>query len=225
MKEPRVKKDKKVTEGDGLTYKQYLRTLDIAKMELEVREAQRADELGELAHKTTITHESYSGTFRLYGDVDSVSVERLRQATARYAAAYPKLPITLIISSPGGSVFDGFILLDHLRALSAEGHKITTVVRGMAGSMAAVLTQAGDVRIIGPESYLVIHEPSSAAWGKTSDMIDEVDVMKRLSRQMEELFARRSKMSAKEIKAKTLKKDWYINAKESKTYGFCDRIG
>jgi len=50
-------------------------------------------------------------------------------------------------------------------------------------------------------------------------------MMKRLSRQMEELFARRSKMSAKEIKAKTLKKDWYINAKESKTYGFCDRIG
>ena len=122
-------------------------------------------------------------------------------------------------------MFDGFILLDHLRALSAEGHKITTVVRGMAGSMAAVLTQAGDVRIIGPESYLVIHEPSSAAWGKTSDMIDEVEMMKRLSRQMEELFARRSKLSAKEIKAKTLKKDWYINSKEAKTHGFCDRIG
>ena len=76
----------------------------------------------------------------------------------------------------------------------------------MAGSMAGVLTQAGDVRVIGPESYLVIHEPSSMAWGKTSDMIDEVEMMKRLSRQMEELFARRSKMSAKEIKAKTLKK-------------------
>ena len=89
MKEPKVKDQKPEKEMTG---KQYLRALDIAKMEYEVREAQRADELGELSHRTTITHESFSGTFRLYGEVDSGSVERLRQATARYAAAYPKLP-------------------------------------------------------------------------------------------------------------------------------------
>ena len=225
MKEPKAGKIKKDKAEGELTYKQYLRTLDIAKMELEVREAQRADELSELTHKTTITHEAFTGTFRLYGEVEGVSMERLRIATARYAAAYPKGPITLIISSPGGSMFDGLVMFDQLRALSADGHKITTIVRGMAGSMAGVLAQAGDVRVIGPESYLVIHEPSSMAWGKTSDMIDELAVMKRLTRQAEDVFSRRSKLTAKEIKAKTLKTDWYVDSKLAKSLGFADRIG
>jgi len=228
------KKDKTLTptplpdDPDTLTKKeakQHVLQLEVAKIELEVREAQRADELAELSHKTTISHEQFNGTFRLYGEVDSLSMERLRVSTARYAVAYPKAPITLIISSPGGSVYDGWVLFDHLRALSADGHKITTVVRGMAASMAAVLAQAGDVRIIGPESFLMIHEPSSVAWGKTSALLDEVAMMKRLRQQMEQVFARRSKLSASEIKKRTLKFDWYVSAKESKAFGFADRIG
>jgi len=228
------KKDKTLTQTplpddpDTLTKKeakQYVLQLEVAKIELEVREAQRVDELAVLTHNTAVRHEAYTGTFRLYGDVDSVSMERLRMSTGRYAAAYPKEPVTLIISSPGGSVFDGWVLFDHLRALSADGHKITTIVRGVAGSMAAVLSQAGGVRVIGPESYLVIHEPSSMAWGTTSDMTDQVEMMKTLRSQMELVFTRRSKLTAKEIKAKTLKKDWYVSAKECKALGLADKVG
>ncbi len=212
-------------DGSKKAAKAYLANLEISKVEYELASLERTHEAEELSHKLLIAQEHHSGVFRLYGAVDMGSVERLRLSTGRYAAAYPDEPITLVISSPGGSVFDGWVLFDHLRALSAQGHKITTIVRGMAGSMAAILTQAGDKRIIGPESYLVIHEPSSIAWGKTSDLIDELDMMKRLTRQAEEVFARRSKLSAKEIKAKTLKKDWYVNAKECKTFGFVDSIG
>ena len=215
----------KKLDGSKKAAKAYLANLEITKVEYELASLERTHETEELTHKLVIAQEHNSGTFRLYGSVDMSSVERLRLNTARYATAYPGEPITLVISSPGGSVFDGWVLFDHLRALSAQGHKITTIVRGMAGSMAAILTQAGDTRIIGPESYLVIHEPSSVAWGKTSDLIDELDVMKRLTRQAEDIFARRSKLSAKEIKAKTLKKDWYIGAKESKALGFSDKIG
>jgi len=228
------KKDKTLTptplpdDPDTLTKKeakQYVLQLEVAKIELEVREAQRADELAELGHKTTISHEQFAGTFRLYGYVDSVSMERLRVSTARYAAACPDAAITLIISSPGGSVFDGWVLFDHLRALSADGHKITTVVRGMAASMAAVLAQAGDVRIIGAESFLMIHEPSSGAWGKTSDLADELAMMKRMTRQAESVLARRAKLSAAEIRKRSLKTDWYVSSVEAKKFGFVDRIG
>lgn len=197
---------------------------EVSKAELEVRDAMRSDEIAMLTHSTVVKHEPYTGTFRLYGEVDSTSMERLRISTARYAAAYPKEPITLIISSPGGSVFDGWVLFDHLRALSAKGSKITTVVRGVAGSMAAVLTQAGDVRIIGPESYLVIHEPSSMAWGTTSDMSDQVEMMKTLRSQMELVFTRRSKVTRKMIKEKTAKRDWYVGSRECKALGLADKI-
>ena len=49
--------------------------------------------------------------------------------------------------------------------------------------------------------------------------------MERLCRQAEAVFARRSKLTAKEIKERTFKKDWYLNAKEAKDLGFCDKIG
>ena len=228
------KKDKALTVGPAsaeqtsFTRKEaraHILNLEVAQLELEVREKERTDELAELNHRTVVAHESFAGTFRLYGEVEPNSMERLRAATARYAAAYPGGPITLIISSPGGAVFDGFVLFDHLRALSADGHKITTVVRGMAASMAAVLAQAGDVRVIGPESFLMIHEPSSEMWGKTSDMSEHVATMKRLRQQMEQIMARRSKLSASETKKRTLKTDWYVSAKESKSFGFADKIG
>ena len=212
-------------DGSKKAAKAYIANLEINKIEFELASLARAHEQEEMSHKFNIAQENFTGVFRLYGAIDACSMERLRISTGRYAAACPDEPITLVISSGGGSVFDGWVLFDHLRALSAQGHKITTLVRGMAGSMAAVLTQAGDVRIIGPESYLVIHEPSSVAWGKTSDLIDELDMMKRLTRQAEDVFARRSKLSAKEIKAKTLKRDWYVASKECKTLGFVDRIG
>ena len=205
--------------------RQYILQLEVAKIELEVRESTRADEIATLTHNTVVQHETYTGTFRLYGDVDSTSMERLRMGTARYAAAYPHEGITLIISSPGGSVYDGWVLFDHLRALSDGGHKITTIVRGVAGSMAAVLTQAGDTRVIGSESYLVIHEPSTFAGGTTSDMIDQTEMMKVLRGQMEKVFTRRSKLTTKMIKERTAKRDWYVNAKECKALGLVDRIG
>ena len=76
-----------------------------------------------------------------------------------------------------------------------------------------------------PESYLVIHEASTEAWGKASAMVEQVEVLNRLCRQAEAVFARRSKLSAKDIKIRTKKVDWYVSAKEAKTLGFADRIG
>lgn len=220
-----AKKDKGVEVTDKVSYKQYIRQLDVAKCEFEVAQQQREHELGEIAHNLTLAHEGYNGVFRLYGDVDGSSVERLRLSTARYAATHPKAPIGLIISSPGGSMFDGFVLYDHLRALSNSGHKITTTVRGIAASMGAVLAQAGDVRVIGPESYLLIHEASSMTWGTSTAMKEEVAQVARFCRQMEQLFARRSTMSAAAIRAKTKKTDWLLDSKEARKLGFADKIG
>ena len=212
----------KITKGVA---KARIRDLDLLKLEYEVREAQMDSELRELQHLDEMSREPYHGIFRLYDEVTSNSVERLRVGTGKYAKAFPGEPITLVISSPGGSLFDGWVLFDHLRALSAEGHEITTLVRGMAGSMAGILTQAGDVRVIGPEAYVVIHEASSFAGGTTSEMRDQQELIEQLNAQALSVFTRRSKLNAKEIAKRTYKRDWYITAKECKALGIMDRIG
>jgi len=212
----------KITKGVA---KARVRDLELLKLEYEVREAQIDSEQRELSHLDEMSREVYHGIFRLYDEVTSNSVERLRVGTGKYAKAFPGEPITLVISSPGGSLFDGWVLFDHLRALSAEGHEITTLVRGVAGSMAGILTQAGDVRVIGPESYVVIHEASSMGWGKASEMKEQADLIEQLNSQALGVFARRSKLTVKEIVKRTYKKDWYIGAVECKKLGIVDRIG
>lgn len=216
---------KKKKDSDKAKFKRYVRELELAKLECEVNEAQNAIEVANLAHERHIADESHQGVFRLYSEIDGSHVEAIRRSTQRYASAYPGRPISLIISSPGGGVFDGWVLFDHLRSLSDQGHEITTIVRGYAGSMAAVLSQAGDVRVIGPESYLVIHEASTMSWGTASEVADESKLIKRLSDQALSVFTRKGKLTLKQLIEKTHKSDLYLDSKECKKYGLVDRVG
>ena len=81
---------------------------------------------------------------------------------------------------------------DTIRGLAKRGHHITTVVRGYAASFGAVLLQAGDVRIVGPESRVMLHEVSSMAWGKLHEIKDQVGFTKELNQRIFDLIAERS---------------------------------
>ena len=52
------------------------------------------------------------------------------------------------INSPGGIVPPGIDMFNSLKELSKNGVKITTIIRGEADSMAAILFLVGDERII-----------------------------------------------------------------------------
>lgn len=143
----------------------------------------------------------------------------------RDIAKKSKPGLTLIINSPGGSVFEGWRLFDELRAASLAGHRITTKVRGMAASMAAVLVQAGDERVIGPESYLMVHEPSSMAWGKAFEVKEQALLLERLNDQIAEKFASRSGKTKVEMKKLFERTDAWFNAEQCIKHGFADKIG
>src|SRR5438552_2203668 len=70
----------------------------------------------------------------------------------------PGKPITLIINSPGGSIDAGFAIWDQLKMISAP---ITTIVTGMAASMASILMLAASPkkRFATPKSRVMIHQP------------------------------------------------------------------
>src|SRR5690606_3466048 len=143
----------------------------------------------------------------------------------RYAPLNPCAEITLIFNSPGGSVFDGFALFDKLRSLSARGHRIVTECHGMAASMASILMQAGDHRVMGPESFQMLHETSSGAIGKASELSDTADLAKRLTRRAAEIYARRGAVSADEFFERMQRRDYWIDAEECLELGLIDEIG
>ena len=67
--------------------------------------------------------------------------------------------VALIITSPGGYVFETMALYHDLRALARDGVRISTEVRFAASSAAVMLALAGDRRTIAEGSSIMVHSP------------------------------------------------------------------
>src|SRR5665213_759548 len=136
--------------------------------------------------------------------------------------------ITIIFNSPGGSVIDGMHLWDFLQWVKSQGHTIETVAFGMAASMAGILLQAGDNRVLGKESYLLIHEVSFGTSGKIGEIEDTVLFINKIQNRVLDIFADRSarvlveregetkkypalfRQQRSKFKANWKRKDWWI---------------
>ena len=94
----------------------------------------------------------------------------------------------------------------------------------MAASMAGVLLQAGDVRWLGHQSWLMIHRAAFGAIGKTYEVEDEVRFIKRIEDRIVDIFTSRSKLTKNKIRRNWDRKDWWIDADESLELKLIDEI-
>ena len=115
-------------------------------------------------------------------------------------------------------------IFDHIQDLRANGHHVTVKVRGMAASMGGILLQAGDMRCVGPEALVLIHAVSSGAIGEVNQMEDRVAFTKLLWEKLSKILAKRSSMTAEQIREKAYKFDWWLEAEEAVKLGFADAI-
>lgn len=136
----------------------------------------------------------------------------------------PGEPIEITINSPGGSVLHGLALYDTILRLRRKGHHVTTRGTGLIASMATILMQAGDTRILDANSWFMIHEVSAGAMGTTSDMEEQVAFVKRLNDRLHTILAERSSLSKKQILNRTKKKDDWLSAEEAVALGFADKV-
>lgn len=169
-------------------------------------------------------HDRFHHIYNFEYEVGSKSVRACMEALTTWSREAPKCPIEIIFTSPGGSVTAGFALWDFLRALQSKGHHITTVAYGYAASMAAILLQVGDTRIMGSESWMLIHEVSSWADGKIGEMEDTMEWLKKMSSRVVDIFAARSNLTRKQIEAKWTRRDWWLDSEEALRLGLIDSI-
>ena len=166
-------------------------------------------------------------TVRLYNfshSVNGASAQTCIGMVGQWFREDPSKPITIIFNSPGGSVIDGLAVYDFITELRNQGATIETVTLGMAASMAGVLLQAGDNRVMGRNSVLLIHEVSSGAIGNISQLEDEVAFSKKLQDKLLDILADRSTLTKSQIKRRWKRKDWWLDAEEALELGFCDEI-
>tara|TARA_Y100001938_G_scaffold32408_1_gene44265 strand:+ start:5221 stop:5949 length:729 start_codon:yes stop_codon:yes gene_type:complete len=162
--------------------------------------------------------------YRFSTGVDSRSVTSCMRKLTEWSRLEPKCSMEIVFSSPGGSIIDGFELFDFIQELRTKGHKITTGSLGMAASMAGILLQAGDVRWIGHQSWVMIHRAAFGAIGKTYEVEDEVKLVKRIEERILDIFTSRSKLTKQKLKKNWDRKDWWIDADECVDLGLVDEI-
>lgn len=162
--------------------------------------------------------------YRFSIDINNISVSSCMGKLTQWHRQNPKCDIEIIFSSPGGSIISGFELFDFIQDLRNKGHKITTGSLGMAASMAGILLQAGDIRWIGHQSWLMIHRAAFGAIGKTFEVEDEVKFVKRIEERIVNIFTSRSKLTNSKIKKNWDRKDWWIDADECLGLGLVDEI-
>ena len=75
--------------------------------------------------------------------------------------------ITVWINSPGGDVFAAAQIYNMLKAYKG---KVTVRIDSLAASAASVIAMAGDTVEMSPVAMMMIHNPSTIAFGNTADM-------------------------------------------------------
>jgi ATP-dependent Clp endopeptidase proteolytic subunit ClpP len=134
--------------------------------------------------------------------------------------------ITININSPGGSVTHGLALYDTIQRLRRNGHRVTVRGSGLVASMASVLLQAGDERVMDKRAKLLIHEGGANMRGEMTagEMEDAQFFGKVLRDDILDIYVERSNMTKRQIETKWKRRDWLLTADEALKYGFVDRV-
>lgn len=134
----------------------------------------------------------------------------------------PEKDITLYISSPGGYVSAGLAIYDTMQHIRPN---IATICIGNSVSMAAVLLAAGSKgkRYALPNSRIMLHQPSGAASGQSSDIQIHAKEIMRTRETLAEIVSKHSGRSLEEVYKKT-DRDFYLSPSEALEFGIIDEI-
>jgi len=198
---------------------------ELRKALVEAREAEdKYDRDRESRYAKAAADRSANRRYYFNTDVTRTSVGAARDQVLAWAAAAPGEPILFEINSNGGSVTAGLDLFGVLRSVSRNGTPVTTRATGYAGSMASALVQAGDVREMFAETWLMIHEPSNGEYGTVTEMENFARDMVLERKALAALYAERSQLSEAQILRRIKGRDWLLGATEALELGLVDRV-
>ena len=164
-----------------------------------------------------------------YGEVSEKNAKLLNKALravdkdlqvfkVKYDTSPP--PIKLHINSYGGSVFAGFSTVDVILNCKTPVH---TYIDGSAASAATLISVVGDKRFIYEHSHMLIHQLSSAMWGKFEDFKDEMENLDLIMTKIKKIYKERTNLSMRQI-TEILKRDKWFDAEKCVEIGLVDEI-
>ena len=124
------------------------------------------------------------------------------------------------INSGGGVVWDGIAIMN---AIKGHKGKVTTIVDGLAASIASVIFQAGHERVVQPGAMLMIHDAFAPFEGNADEMAKMAKTLDQVSDNLAGIYASRAGGSRGEWRALMHEETWFT-AEESVSRGLADRV-
>lgn len=129
--------------------------------------------------------------------------------------------IELYINSNGGSVKEGTAIYNQLKRHPA--HK-TGIVDGVAHSIASVILQACDKRVMGEGTNMLIHEMWTMCMGNAKELRAIADQLDQMMEGSRALYMQRAKNLTEDELREMMEKETYLTPDKALYYGFIDEI-
>lgn len=134
-------------------------------------------------------------------------------------------PVTLVLNTPGGSLFMGFCMCNII-----DNYKkpLNIIVYGYSMSMGTIILCSGNknpnvTKMCYPFSFFLHHLGEIALDGEAGSVKDTMLFNDKLNEQLNEYILKNTNITQEELTA-NLRKQWYFGADEAKRMGLIDKI-
>ncbi len=158
----------------------------------------------------------------LMGDIDELKSEAFIKSLLELELQDPTKDIVVIIDSYGGYVDSMWAMQDAMSLVSCKVHTLC-IGKAMSCGQMMLIGGSNGCRYATPNSRIMMHEISSWAHGKVSDIQNYTQEATRLDKQFRKFIVSKTKMTAKQLDD-SMKHDFYMSAQEAKRLGFIDKI-
>lgn len=167
--------------------------------------------------------------------LNHISVNKLRDKLNLYSQNYQGFtlnnnyniksninPIVLHIHCPGGDIDSG---LTAMKLIHHSNIPIITIIDGLAASAATYMCMVSNLRLIYPNAYMLIHQPSDILMtkGKFSTIEDKYFRIKQYMITLKKIYKKYTSLNSKQLST-LLAKDIYIDASTCIKYNLVDII-
>lgn len=158
----------------------------------------------------------------LGSEVSDESANRVCSQLLLLAAEDDQRDITLVVNSPGGSVYAGMAVYDTMRLIPND---VATLAAGMAASMGQFLLCAGapGKRRALPHARVMMHQPSAGIGGTAADVEIQAAALAETKALMHRLTAEHTGQSMETI-VRDSDRDRWFTAEGAREYGMVDEV-
>jgi ATP-dependent protease ClpP protease subunit len=158
-------------------------------------------------------------TVRIYDEIGGFGVSADEFITELDSVEAPLIRVH--INSPGGSVDAGIAIMN---ALISHPSTVETHVDAAAYSIASVIAQGGDLRVMAPHSRMMVHEAMALGMGYAADFDQIAAHLRETTENIAEIYAEKSGKDAAYWRKK-MSNETRFTDKQAVEEGLADQVG